>query len=517
MKRILLVAVALLCAFSCVSCDISAQLESISNSVYDMAINIGESYLKETTYVPPTPTSSEPPSAEPTDTSTDTSTDTDTDTSTDSSSEEPEEPTKPEVIIPVRNPATMDKILSVNLNFELPNNTTNDYALYNPFYIGRAEATTGEDGVLDNSKINALMFAKARYGMQTLLSAGVDLSSLGEAIANGTSTSDSYAEVAKRACEYYNTYASPFGAGIRRIEIGKNPEKYLNAADYALVLSLAYDGGYGVEEGLGILNTSYKDGKITTGALASPDSFYMVMMMEALMELRGDLEGTVAVSTIATDSFVTSDKTPEAHYLDPRNGLSQMVGVRDASYNHIELFVSAFGYNTLDTQSEYYTTEQRQADYLIRTYLLFSAMGIDGASICQYKDEEGSAYHGFGVLDESGAPKIAQYYLYTFSQIMADYTFDCEVESETQALIYRFKNTEGDMIYAVWNPVNDGSAVSGVELSTGCDAALIALQGDTYTAEGAQSTLTADESGFVTIESVGETPMFVRVENTVVE
>jgi hypothetical protein len=148
-----------------------------------------------------------------------------------------------------------------------------------------------------------------------------------------------------------------------------------------------------------------------------------------------------------------------------------------------------------------------QADYLVRTYLLFAGLGVDHATLAQYKDIGEGEDDGFGTLNADGSEKLAQYYLATMSSTLDGLKFVEAVENEYGVLIYKFASAE-KTVYAVWNGVNDGSTVENVEIDIDASGASLVKLGNSYSATKTALSVT-NSSVSVT---AGETPVFVVVE-----
>ena len=496
MKKLISIIALMLCVLMLASCEINiaSQLESISNQIYDIAAGAGGDYLKETTSLPESSSSSS------------------SSTSTAKPEDKPEPEPEPEPEVPTRTAPTVDQMMGININVDIKS-SGNPLAVNNPFATARVSVKDLGTGV-NTAGVKYLSNAGSYCDTRTMLGLDFALDSLVEGTDDSTHQQRIIAS-AELISDYYTTYSASDGAYIRYIEAGKHPDLYVGTDDYSYFLNFAYDGNRGFESGLGIVNTENGRGaKLVVGPLSTPNAMFMFNTLHSLSEIRDGETPLKAVGAVATDAFIPSSVTPESQYLDSNNQLVQMVKMRDTSYSHIQIFVSNFGYNTKDSESDYYVSEQRQADYLIRSYLLFAGLGIDNATICQYKDATGSEYDGFGTLGSTEIPKLSQYYLYAFSKILEGYTFVDSVENEKDALIYCFEHEDGSVIYAVWNGVNDGSVISDVKILTDRSATIITLP-DEYSS-GNEVRQRADEDGFITVNA-SETPIFVRVSPPEVE
>lgn len=314
-----------------------------------------------------------------------------------------------------------------------------------------------------------------------------------------------YRDLAKAIFKYESAYENQMLGNLRLIEIGRHPELGISARDYAKIFSLAYDGEGSEDSDIGVIKAN-EDAKLVMGALKTPSLAYIQSFMEELALLRAG-EQPVFVGAFNTEAFVPSSVTPESVYLAEDSELLKIAKYRDENYSHVELFVSAFGYNTLDSESEYYATEQRQADYLVRSMLIFAGIGVDNASICQLKDIEGSEYNGFGTITADNSAKLANYYLQIARTTLTGYTFSSVVENAQGAMIYEFKDASDNKIYAVWNATDGDGVIENVLIPSSNGATVIELTNE-Y-GDGVRSDVASNE-GFVSVNATA-TPKFVHI------
>lgn len=315
----------------------------------------------------------------------------------------------------------------------------------------------------------------------------------------------SYHDLAKEIFLYEYNYSGRYSGNLSRIELGRHPEKSLTAQQYAKLISLVYDGDGKGESGIGIV-TDRDDAKVIFGALESPDMYFVAQTMQALKALRPSSQ-PLFVGAFNTESFIESSMTPESAYLSADSKLAELVEYRDELYSHVEMYVSGFGYNTVDTSSPYYASEKMQADYMLRSLLIFSRLGIDRASAAQLKDFEGDEFNGFGIIRSDNTPKIAYNYLNTARELLEGYTFKSVIEGEHGAMVYDFEKGDSHII-AVWNPAGDGSsAIEDVKIFVGEEdiATLCTLNASEI---GASSSELESLDGWVSV-SAECTPKFI--------
>ena len=552
MKKILLVIVSALCVLAFVSCDLAPTLDSISNMIHDYATGIGGPYLKETEYSEPPSSSSESSSDEPTSTSSSSSSE-ESSSSSESSSEPEPPPPPPQEPLPERNPVTFGQLLGANVTSQLPrkNDTastiwehTYNHKVFGAFRVYE-DFETGFD-VDDEGVIISTGHMQYKAIQTLLLDIQFDLyiepiedddldqeeipegnpenpdpenpdpenpeeeegseQEGAEPLSEEQIVAKTYLDVAKALYTYAKEYQNSFSYNLAKFELGRHPEKHYTADEYATLISYAYDTN-GIDVDKSGLIAGNKDAKIVMGALAEPDSQYISDMMDALATLRAG-ERPVFVGAFNTEAFVPNLQTPEGYYLDEDGEFYKMIKLRDEKYNHVEFHVSAFGYDTLHPTSDYYATEQWQANYMVRSYLIFAALGVDSASAYALQDKAGEDYDGFGVLREDGSAKIAQYYLFNTRRLLADYTFKSVVANSQGAMIYEFeKESTGERILAVWNPVSDDSVIDNVQIAVNGEGTLVRLTSFNGYTFGINDTLTP-EDGFVKVDATA-TPQFI--------
>lgn len=414
-----------------------------------------------------------------------------------------------EPFVPSREIMTINAIMGAYVNFDLEKSDTNDLSKYNPF--GAMRIGNHISAISTSVEGNNIMIAKGFYGMDPTLHLDVDLSKTGVEDDSSVEGFLTYEEIAKKV----RSHQSSFGTGMigaYRIELGSAPDTKMSAGDYALLLSYCYDGNRGEVDKAGIMNSSAsaaKKSQLFAGSLSTPNSAYMNGVLEALKTIRGH-QNVVAISGFYTDCFIPSSITPESYYLNSESELVKMLELRNTSYSHLEICVSAFGYNTLDSESDYYVTEQKQADYLVRSYLLLAGLGVDHAYLCQYMDKADSEYNGFGTLNADGTAKLAQYYISAMNSTLDGFKFVESVENDQGALIYKFQNNDGNIVYAVWNGTGDGSTISDVKITVDRGTPSVLTLNNTYTPDTSSLSVDADDST-VSVDA-GETPVFVIIK-----
>ncbi len=340
---------------------------------------------------------------------------------------------------------------------------------------------------------------------------------------------------------------------VEWIEMGNEPDgswngihNYLSAYMLAAATSAAYDGHCATiptpSEGGYHLGGKNADStmKFALAGVAGVSNEYINALVYWMQANRQD--GQVAFDAFNVHHYMTKQIvlpngssayvgiSPEEAKID--EVLSNLVAMRDKYYPEKEVWITEFGWDTNQSYSTptsshaygEYTGRQVQAMWLTRSYLIFSACGIDKADMYMCEDagveaESAGKYGTCGVIayerDENGntieVKKDSYYYLYTLKNALGEYTFDSEIEAyDENVMIYKFTTEDGGEAYAVWCKTSDGTKVENYQLRIGSEGATVieAVYGDI---DGVKTETIADEYGYVSVD-VSENPIYVIVD-----
>ena len=340
---------------------------------------------------------------------------------------------------------------------------------------------------------------------------------------------------------------------VEWIEMGNEPDgswngihNYLSAYMLAAATSAAYDGHCATiptpSEGGYHLGGKNADStmKFALAGVAGVSNEYINALVYWMQANRQD--GQAAFDAFNVHHYMTKQIvlpngqkayvgiSPEEAKID--EVLSNLVEMRDKYYPEKEVWITEFGWDTNQSYSTEtsahaygeYTGRQVQAMWLTRSYLIFSACGIDKADMYMCEDagieaESAGKYGTCGVIayekDESGntieVKKDSYYYLYTLKNALGAYTFDSEIEAyDENVMIYKFTTEDGGEAYAVWCKTSDGTKVENYQLRIDSERATVieAVYGDI---DGVKTETIADEYGYVSVD-VSENPIYVIVD-----
>ncbi|MCK4375524.1 MAG: hypothetical protein KAX19_09350 [Candidatus Brocadiae bacterium] len=135
----------------------------------------------------------------------------------------------------------------------------------------------------------------------------------------------------------------------------------------------------------------------------------------------------------------------------------------------------------------------RQAQYLVRSYLIFARLGVERAYMFWYRDEgaETGLHNACGLIS-NGVKQPAHHALASLKANLGDYRFDEALWEDADGVYaYRFRDGRERACVAVWSPTRDGeerlcvlnleqAGLSGFEFVRGVEPAL---------AEGGEATV----------------------------
>ncbi len=234
------------------------------------------------------------------------------------------------------------------------------------------------------------------------------------------------------------------------------------------------------------------------------------------------------VITVHTYAFKTGYPTwqrsyPEDASIDYLSSVQDVIDWRNANAPGKQIWVTEFGYDS-STQPNYATgdfkdwqgnlTDTKQAQYLARSYLAFSAMDVQRAYMFYYNDSEEHQIHGSPGLSRNFILKPSYYAISQMQSVLGNYHFDGIIKQITDDVyIYAYKN-ESDptqAIWAIWSPTGtDREVLMNIDNLPGTpdSAGLMAL------AAGNPALVSFNDLGNHTISMmVGESPIYLHLSS----
>lgn len=336
------------------------------------------------------------------------------------------------------------------------------------------------------------------------------------------------------------------GDGINVVKIGMNVIKYLECdnerdkswkgrkayqtgREYAANLSAFYDGHKNtMGPGVGVKNAD-PNMKVVMGGIASATVDYVKGMIDWCKQYRGyKADGSVNLCwDVINYHFYTDDASSSQSGTSSRGAAPEVTKaalVAD-SFNQLAhqqaqdmpVWITEAGYD-LNQGSPLKaiaignkTVEQTQADWILRTALLYARSGIDKLFLYQLYDDNPQSpiqFGSMGLINGDMTRKLATDYLVQVNKLLGEYSYQQTLS--TSPFVDRYENN-GQSIYALVVPGETGRTVSYTLDLKGAASALVytpraggdAMQVTTVTATNGKVTLT-----------VTETPSFVVPQGT---
>ncbi|MBO5111010.1 MAG: hypothetical protein J6D21_09875 [Clostridia bacterium] len=319
------------------------------------------------------------------------------------------------------------------------------------------------------------------------------------------------------------------------IELGNEPnggDQYNSMTPWQLAAhhSASYDGHEGtMGAGYGAIYADPDTQVAMAGLAGCPVGYIRSMAMWAKLNRQdGDLPFDIINVHTYCRSYINVNGNNVAVGSSPESfglveSLQELIDWRDTYYPDKQIWLTEFGWDTnedyLTEQSSHsygeYTSRQVQAMWMVRSYLLLSASGVDRAFwyMCGGGNDDSVGKYGTcGVIDGKGQKKDSWYYMNTLHKTIGDMSFQEDFESgHRDVMVYRYMNEEGKNAYVLWCPTADGTKVENYELhlcgATTAELVEFANLEDT----GIHSDLTVDANGKVTV-TVSECPIIILAE-----
>jgi hypothetical protein len=263
---------------------------------------------------------------------------------------------------------------------------------------------------------------------------------------------------------YGRAFACEFRpSGKRRVvdsvEIGNEPGKWSDA-DYCRVFEAMAQGVRAGDPKLKIVTCN-----VTTGKSGVYDK--SVSCVEPFPELFDVL----SIHTYALlenwptwrRSFPEDPKLP--HYLQDVEALCRW---RDVHAPGKSVWVTEFGYDSTTKRPEATgdfarcvgVTDTQQAQWLVRSLLMFSAMPVERAYIYFFNDEDQPTLFASSGITRHFEPKPSFYALQHLQRMLGDYRFQRIVTNEPGRLrVQEYRADSGKIIWVAWCPTGEGKSI----------------------------------------------------------
>lgn len=258
--------------------------------------------------------------------------------------------------------------------------------------------------------------------------------------------------------EAFATAFGPSGKGklVDSVEIGNEPGKWSDA-DYTRVFKVMATGIRAGDPKLKIATCNLTTGKSgdyekSVDCVAAFPELFDILNVHTYAQLEG--------WPTWRRSFPEDPKLP--HYLQD---VENLCAWRDAHAPGKPIWITEFGYDST-TQPNAATgdfakwqgvTDAQQAQWLVRSLLVFSAMPVERAYVYFFNDEDQPGLHASAGLTRHFKPKPSFYAIAHLQSILGDCRFEKIVTNQPgQLRIHQYRNDTGKTVWAVWSPTGEG-------------------------------------------------------------
>lgn len=318
-------------------------------------------------------------------------------------------------------------------------------------------------------------------------------------------------DLEKDARDYGAAFAREFGPAGKRalvesVEIGNEPGKWSDA-DYTRVFKAMAAGIRSADPKMRIATCN-----LTTG----PSGDY-----EKSVSCIAGNPDLVDVLTIHSYAQLTGWPTwKRSHPEDPAlprylKDISDLCEWRDKHMPGKPVWITEFGYDSTTRPQERSgdfakwegVTDTRQAQWLVRSLLVFSAMPVERAYIYFFNDEDKASLHASSGLTRHFKPKPSFHAVAHARRVLGDFRFSRIAANEPGKLRVHEYRGGNQRIWAAWSPAGDDSP--RVVKLTGTPGRLVSSSRMPL-AEGAAGDAGArqTETGAVEVE-IGGSPVYL--------
>ena len=279
---------------------------------------------------------------------------------------------------------------------------------------------------------------------------------------------DGWKDMEKDAHAYGKSFAENFGPGGRwpyvdTVEIGNEPGQYTDEAYLKLFTAMAR----GIREG----NPKLKIATCNVDPGKSDRYWKGVELLKDSKDLYDVLQ--THRYAIAEQWPVWRRTYPEDASVPYLSSIRELLGWRDKNAPGKEVWVTEFGWDASTKKPDpkgpnakwQGTTDADQARWLVRSFLLFSEMGVDKSFVYFFNDGDEPKLHAASGITRNFQPKPSYHALAWMYAALKDHRFSKIIrQPDTGAYLYEFapEKPDGPVILAAWHPVRDAAVSLGM-------------------------------------------------------
>ncbi len=175
----------------------------------------------------------------------------------------------------------------------------------------------------------------------------------------------------------------------------------------------------------------------------------------------------IAIRRYSVQPDGSANSYPENMRTNYLSGIQDLIDYRNINLPGKEIWITEFGFDASTKRSS--TTrplwtsleDSVQADYIVRSFLLFSAMDLNRAYLFFFDDLDEPTFHGASGIMRHSKPKPSYYALRHLYQTLGEYRF-ARIVRRDEGNLFAYDYVRGadanDHVLVVWSPTEDGKS-----------------------------------------------------------
>lgn len=273
---------------------------------------------------------------------------------------------------------------------------------------------------------------------------------------------DDWKDIERDARSYAKGFAENFGPGgkypfVDTVEIGNEPGHIDDATYLRIFKAMAA----GIREG----NPKLKIASCNTEAGGSDRYWKGAEIFKSQLPMIDVLR--IHRYAIKSGWPTWQRSYPEDSSVPYLSKIQDMIDWRDKHAPGREMWVSEFGWDCSTQKpdpkgdmAKFITcSDEEQAMWLVRSYLLFAEMRIDKAFVYFFNDEDNASFHACSGITRHFQPKPSYHAMAWMLRNLADYRFSRAIQkSEKDGYLFEFisEHPQAPKILAAWHATRDG-------------------------------------------------------------
>ncbi len=276
---------------------------------------------------------------------------------------------------------------------------------------------------------------------------------------------DKWKDLARDAQAYGKAFASAMGPSsphplVNSVEIGNEPANYSDA-QYRTIFENMAKGIRAGDPKLRIATCAVMSGK--------PDKYSKPLSAVAGLE---DLYDILNVHTYAfVEGWPTWRRSfPEDPSIEYLKSVNSVIDWRNEHAKKQSVWITEFGWDattkptpkTGDWSKWVGVNDTQQAQYIVRSYLVFSAMDVERAYLYFFDDKDEPQLHGASGITRNFKPKPSFYAMAHLDKTLGDYRFSRAItQTAGDVYCYEYQNATkaNEKIVVAWSPTGANRSV----------------------------------------------------------